>query len=72
MSNLDEEELYQEMKEEAYREESHDKKMATDYDYALRSLAISEDSSIRELKDAVDTLNKYGWDLKESDILDTI
>jgi len=72
MNDISKEEWYQELKEEAYREAFHERKMATDYDYALEQLDIDTDSTIDELRHAVDTLNHYGWEITERDILDTV
>lgn len=55
-----------------YKESEYEKKMATDYDFALMQVDIDADSTIEELRDAVNVLNGFGWETTERDLLDTV
>lgn len=57
------EEMYQDMKEEAYRDEEHERKLRTDWDYALEHM-----NEKYQVTEAIEIINKareelvgYGW-----------
>jgi hypothetical protein len=66
------EEMREDMRQEAYEEEKAEQLMYRDYEFAYEQMALDEDSTIKELLDAVVTLNRYGWEVTACELLDTI
>ena len=72
ISKEDMEELREDCKAEALREEYYEKKMYNDYDYALEMMDLSMDTSILELSNATKRLNHYGHDITIFELMEDI
>ena len=74
MNDIDlKEELRQEMLEEARREELHENKMFTDWDYAIDYMNFNSEMTVSEFASAINKLkDKYGWHIENRDVLELL
>ena len=70
------EKFKQEMREDMLREAHEDAQrehlMRYDWDYALKTVDINPEMTIKEFIKAIDTLNDYGWDVSATDLIDEV
>ena len=69
MNDID---LKQELEEELRREARHEELMRSDWEYAVKSMYIEDDMTLKEFKEAIKTLENYGWNFTDQDILELI
>ena len=68
------EELREEMKREAWEEEQLERKLRTDYEFAFEYFAEIHnlDSAINDIKQFVEDMNKYGWEMTPLEAFDAV
>ena len=67
------EELRQEMLQEAHEEEIHERKMYTDWDYAVDHMDFNSEMTIGEFASAINTLkDSYDWHVENRDVLELL
>ena len=66
------EEKRQDMLQDAKEAQKYEKLMYEDYEYAFNSFNLNEQSTVAEIRQAMETLNQYGHDITFSDLIEEI
>ena len=66
------EERCEEMNREAAEEEYSERRMRDDEEYCVEHFSLDTNSTIGEFREALESINEYGWNMSEQQLLDYI